>query len=258
MSSYLPPAKKEQIRLLPTWSAFQRTMFFEDAPVVITRSVIQLGVPEIHASKIMVETIDRVLKLQGEFENEDLWEWVKGITRNLILEKGLLPNWSELPANFYEKAREASLKAARIQRCRDNDFEDDIVQETILRAVQKLHNFRGGDLFGWIFGIAQHVSQELTKQERRFQGSQLVEDVVTPANTDIFDDVWYRELLVQVKKRTAGMSGKEVAVAISRLIDQLEVKEVMVLHKVSANYVYNATRRYRKSLAALSEGLDDE
>ena len=64
----------------------------------------------------------------------------------------------------------------------DRDAADDLVQDTLERAVRKFHLWRPGDLRAWLFSVMHNVFVNQLKSRRILPSAELDEDF--PGNSD--------------------------------------------------------------------------
>jgi RNA polymerase sigma-70 factor (ECF subfamily) len=71
----------------------------------------------------------------------------------------------------------------------DRDAADDLVQDTLERAVRKFHLWRPGDLRAWLFSIMHNVFVNQLRSRRILPSQELDEDLPAKADTGSVTDV---------------------------------------------------------------------
>jgi RNA polymerase sigma-70 factor (ECF subfamily) len=71
----------------------------------------------------------------------------------------------------------------------DRDAADDLVQDTLERAVRKFHLWRPGDLRAWLFSVMHNVFVNQLKARRIFPSEEIDENLAGNADTAAVTDV---------------------------------------------------------------------
>jgi RNA polymerase sigma-70 factor (ECF subfamily) len=155
--------------------------------------------------------------------------------------------WEALYRNVYPRLRAYALSHADRTQC------EDLVNETLARAVASVHKFRwqGGGFDPWLFGILRRVCSEHHRRRNRRQPEHLV--AAETDGSDPGDSVQLEDEHAEVRKAFELLSPPERQVLELRVIAGLSVEDAARVLGKASGAVRTAQSRALASLRVLME-----
>ena len=130
----------------------------------------------------------------------------------------------------------------------DRDSADDLVQDTLERAVRKFHLWRPGDLRAWLFSIMHNVFVNQLRS-RRIQASQEVDENVA-GNADAAGATVVRDL----ERGLATLSAEQREVLLMVGLEDMSYAQVSQALGVPMGTVMSRLSRAREKLRRHMDG----
>ena len=139
--------------------------------------------------------------------------------------------------------------------CRDNDRADDLVQEALLRAIDKLHLFsEGTNLRAWLFTILRNLFLNRSRREE-FERSWTAEQIAAALGRGSADAVQtHRVELAQVSAHLEALPEPMRELLLIVAIDGMSYEEAAAVTAVPVGTVRSRLSRARQALLAMQDG----
>ena len=139
--------------------------------------------------------------------------------------------------------------------CRDHDRADDLVQEALLRAIDKLHLFsHGTNLRAWLFTILRNLFLNRSRREE-FERSWTAEQIAAALGRESSDAVQtHRVELAQVSVHLDALPEPMRELLLIVAIDGLSYEEAAAVTAVPVGTVRSRLSRARQALLAMQDG----
>jgi RNA polymerase sigma-70 factor (ECF subfamily) len=154
--------------------------------------------------------------------------------------------------NKYVRLIEAEIPRLRYARAllHDYDSADDLVQETLLRGLDKIHLYRSGDLRAWLFTIMHNQYVNSIRRFVKQRETIVVEEVQLASPAPQLHNIEVRELesaiarLAEEQRRTVLLIG----------VERMKYEEVAQVCDVPVGTVRSRLNRAREELRRMTEG----
>jgi RNA polymerase sigma-70 factor, ECF subfamily len=133
----------------------------------------------------------------------------------------------------------------------DRDGADDLVQDTLERAVRKFHLWRPGDLRAWLFSIMHNVFVNQLKSRRILPTAELDEDLPGASDTSGVTDV--RDL----ERGLARLPAEQREVLLMVGLEDMSYEQVSRALGVPMGTVMSRLSRAREKLRRHMDGEAD-
>jgi len=130
----------------------------------------------------------------------------------------------------------------------DRDGADDLVQDTLERAVRKFHLWRPGDLRAWLFSIMHNVFVNQVKARKVTFDEELDENLAAPVPTANGDDIKDLQRALQ----QLAPAQREVVLLIA--LEDLTYNDVAKMLGIPVGTVMSRLSRGRERLRQLLDG----
>jgi RNA polymerase sigma-70 factor, ECF subfamily len=130
----------------------------------------------------------------------------------------------------------------------DRDGADDLVQDTLERAVRKFHLWRPGDLRAWLFSIMHNVFVNQVKQKKLPYDSESVEDLPIPAHAGGRDEV------IDLQRALLRLSPQHREVLLLVALEDMSYQDVAGALGIPVGTVMSRLSRGRERLRELMDG----
>ncbi len=141
-----------------------------------------------------------------------------------------------------------------MKMCRNPEDAEDVLQETLIAAVRKVGDFRGGSsLSTWLYAIARSFCIKKRRGHQILTGADPLEgvvlDVADPGRRPD-DEVAGRELLMVLENAIDGLDDKYREVLLLRDVEGLDTKEVAEVLELGVPAVKTRLHRARAAVRA--------
>ena len=172
----------------------------------------------------------------------------------------LLKSWAQ-PDAFHTVLNERSGRwyNACLLITRDAELAADAVQDALLKAWDRRHEFRGeAALDSWIHRIALNAAIDLTRKRKRRAEDELLDDAFEAApsgapDQEYTDEALGRDLSVAMQR----LSMKERQIFLLKHVEGWKLDEIAETHQTNVNNVksilFRAVRKLRVDLHVWSE-----
>ena len=130
----------------------------------------------------------------------------------------------------------------------DRDAADDLVQDTLERAVRKFHLWRPGDLRAWLFSLMHNVFVNQLKSRRILPEGEPVEEIAAPIPTANGDDI------SDLKRALRGLAPEQREVLLLVALEDMSYAEVSRALGIPMGTVMSRLSRGRERLRKLMDG----
>jgi len=130
----------------------------------------------------------------------------------------------------------------------DRDAADDLVQDTLERAVRKFHLWRPGDLRAWLFSVMHNVFVNQLKARRISPAQEVDENLAGTANTAAVTD------LRDLERGLAKLPAEQREVLLMVGLEDMSYAEVSRALGVPMGTVMSRLSRAREKLRRHLEG----
>ena len=130
----------------------------------------------------------------------------------------------------------------------DRDAADDLVQDTLERAVRKFHLWRPGDLRAWLFSVMHNVFVNQLKARRISPAQEVDENLAGTANTAAVTD------LRDLERGLARLPAEQREVLLMVGLEDMSYAEVSRALGVPMGTVMSRLSRAREKLRRHLEG----
>ncbi|HZZ91636.1 MAG TPA: RNA polymerase sigma factor [Usitatibacter sp.] len=133
----------------------------------------------------------------------------------------------------------------------DRDGADDLVQDTLERAVRKFHLWRPGDLRAWLFSIMHNVFVNQLKSRKigldvEIDEETLAARIPTVTGTDVMD----------LQRALGGLAAEQREVVLLIALEDMSYADVSRALGIPIGTVMSRLSRGRERLRKLMEGHD--
>ncbi len=140
---------------------------------------------------------------------------------------------------------------------------EEIVQESFVRAFEKLSSFRPGERFGpWFFRIVTNLSLDVARRRTRFTHESIESDSTLTTRGNPYVDASVAEIGARIDKALTELPQMQSLVARLYLVEQFSHGEIAAITGLSEgtarSHLSLARRKLKTSLADLYEGVSDE
>lgn len=132
----------------------------------------------------------------------------------------------------------------------DRDAADDLVQDTLERAVRKFHLWRPGDLRAWLFSVMHNVFVNQLRARRISPTEELDENLASPAGTGAGTAAVVHDL----ERGLATLSAEQREVLLMVSLEDLSYEEVSRALGVPPGTVMSRLSRAREKLRRHLDG----
>jgi RNA polymerase sigma-70 factor, ECF subfamily len=133
---------------------------------------------------------------------------------------------------------------------RDQDRADDLVQDTLVRGLDKVHLFRSGDLRAWLFTIMHNQYVNSVRRAVRQGETIVVEKVQLASPAPQLPNLELREL----ESAIARLSAEQRETLLLVTLEGLKYEEVAQISDVPIGTVRSRLSRAREELRWMMEG----
>jgi RNA polymerase sigma-70 factor (ECF subfamily) len=130
----------------------------------------------------------------------------------------------------------------------DRDGADDLVQDTLERAVRKFHLWRPGDLRAWLFSIMHNVFVNQVKLKKLPYDAESVEDLPIAAHEGGRDE------MLDLQRALLRLSPQHREVLLLVALEDMTYQEVAGSLGIPVGTVMSRLSRGRERLRELMEG----
>ncbi len=133
---------------------------------------------------------------------------------------------------------------------RDQDRADDLVQDTLVRGLDKVHLFRSGDLRAWLFTIMHNQYVNYIRRYVRQREAILVEKVQLASPAPQLPNLELREL----EKAIARLSEEQRETLLLITLEGMKYEEAAQVCDVPIGTIRSRLNRAREELRRMMEG----
>ena len=130
----------------------------------------------------------------------------------------------------------------------DREGADDLVQDTLERAVRKFHLWKPGDLRAWLFSIMHNVFVNQLKARRIAYDVEIDESIAAPISSVTSTD------LMDLDRALAALSADQREVVLLVALEDMTYAEVARALGIPIGTVMSRLSRARDRLRKLMEG----
>jgi RNA polymerase sigma-70 factor (ECF subfamily) len=130
----------------------------------------------------------------------------------------------------------------------DREGADDLVQDTLERAVRKFHLWRPGDLRAWLFSIMHNVFVNQLKARRIAYEVEIDDSIAAPMSSVTSTD------LMDLDRALAALSPDQREVVLLVALEDMTYAEVARALGIPIGTVMSRLSRAREKLRRLMEG----
>jgi RNA polymerase sigma-70 factor, ECF subfamily len=154
-----------------------------------------------------------------------------------------------------EDVRRIAAEIPRLRRyaralLHDEDRADDLVQETLLRGLDKIHLYRYGDLRAWLFTIMHNQYVNFVRRSVRRRETIVVEKVQFASPAPQLPNLELRDL----KRAIARLPAEQRETLLLVTLEGLKYEEVARVCDVPIGTVRSRLSRAREELRRMTEG----
>lgn len=140
-----------------------------------------------------------------------------------------------------------------VSLCHDREWAEDMVQETFLRAVERIDSYQntgGSRITTWLCQIAKYIwYQELEKRSRK-QTGELTDDMAADREKEPEELLLHRETRVELYRAVMSLKEPARSVVHLRLSGELSFREIGEILNRSENWARVTYYRSREKIAA--------
>jgi RNA polymerase sigma-70 factor (ECF subfamily) len=133
----------------------------------------------------------------------------------------------------------------------DRDGADDLVQDTLERAVRKFHLWRPGDLRAWLFSIMHNVFVNQLKSRKVAHDVELPEDLAAPIPTAGRDEI------MDLQRALLQLAPNQREVVLLIALEDMSYADVSRSLGIPIGTVMSRLSRGRDRLRLLMEGKNN-
>jgi len=131
---------------------------------------------------------------------------------------------------------------------RDPDLADDLVQDTLVRALRSEHLFHGGDLRSWLFTILTNLNRNRLRSLARRPALMPIEDNDAP------DFAGPESGQRDIERALAGLAEEQRAVLLLVVLEGLSYRDVAEVQGVPIGTVMSRLARARAQIKSYLDG----
>ena len=222
-----------------------------------------LGIERVLKPLVLLTLPNRGVCMQGHNNNNENNSNLSGLRAGLIAGSDEPPSDIQLielvksgeRAAFSELVRrhQKALLRLTMRFLRDLESAEDVVQESFLKAYQKLHLFEGRSAFkSWLFQIAINTAKN--KLRARKQDVVSIDNISLAVNADADTVIEGRDLKIVLKQAIDQLPERQKMALVLRIYEDLSFKEVAEIMKCPYD---TAKANYRHALMKLRHKMAD-
>ena len=131
---------------------------------------------------------------------------------------------------------------------RDADIADDLVQDTLVRALRSEHLFHGGDVRSWLYTILTNLNRNRLRSLARRPPISVIEDVDAPEFTG--PESGSRD----IERALAGLVEEQRTALLLVVLEGLTYREVAEIQGVPIGTVMSRLARARAQIKSFLDG----
>ncbi len=158
--------------------------------------------------------------------------------------------FGEIYTRHYKKVYHTCLKIVK-----DRDIAADLVQEVMVKVMEKLPLLKNGFLLGfWMYRIAQNQSIDYCKAQKYYRTASLTESSNTPEATADLTDLQKKELcLDSLESMLEQLNDSDRELLLKKYFKNKTVEDLGLEYQVSESAIKMRLSRARNRLAALCQ-----